>query len=45
MFTGDDPDDWVNRVERYFEFHQLTGKEQLNAAMVSLEGNALTLFK
>lgn len=44
IFSGDDPDGWVGKVERYFEVYQLSEKEKLGAASLGLEGDALSWF-
>lgn len=41
MFSGDNLDGWLYRVERYFEVNGLIEKEKLNIVGVSLDGEAL----
>lgn len=41
IFDGTDPDGWVLRVDRYFNFYRLTEEERLEAVVVALEGDAL----
>ncbi|KAF4397259.1 hypothetical protein G4B88_009105 [Cannabis sativa] len=45
LFAGSDPDDWTYRVERYFGLQRLTAEEQLEAAVLCLEGPALRWFR
>ena len=45
IFTGNDPDDWMTRAERYFEYHHITGKGKVETVVVGLEGDALTWFR
>lgn len=40
-FDGSNPDGWVLRAERYFDFYRLDEKEKLEAAVVALDGDAL----
>lgn len=44
LFNGEDPDGWVMRVERYFNFYKLTEEERLEAVVVALEGDALRWY-
>lgn len=45
FFFGEDPDGWVNKVERYFDVYQLSEKEKMGAASLGLEGDALAWFQ
>ncbi|KAF4368086.1 hypothetical protein F8388_002697 [Cannabis sativa] len=45
LFAGTDPDDWTYRAERYFGLQRLTAEEQLEAAILCLEGPALRWFR
>lgn len=45
LFDGSDPDGWVMRVERYFNFYNLTEAERLEAVVVALEGDALKWYQ
>ncbi|KAF4380020.1 hypothetical protein G4B88_030012 [Cannabis sativa] len=45
VFTGSDPDDWTYRAERYFGLQRFTIEEQLEAAVLCLEGPALRWFR
>ncbi|KAF4355279.1 hypothetical protein G4B88_004937 [Cannabis sativa] len=45
LFAGSDPDDWKYRAERYFRLQRLTAEEQLEAAVLCLEGPALRWFR
>ncbi|KAF4380195.1 hypothetical protein F8388_020377 [Cannabis sativa] len=45
LFAGSDPDDWTYRAERYFGLQRLTAEEQLEAAVLCLEGPALRWFR
>lgn len=41
VFEGENPDGLILRAERYFKFYRLNDEEQLEAAVVSLDGDAL----
>ncbi|XP_074323394.1 uncharacterized protein LOC141660315 [Apium graveolens] len=45
LFDGSDPDGWIMRVERYFNFYRLSEEERLEAVVVALEGDALHWFQ
>ncbi|XP_062100900.1 uncharacterized protein LOC133806828 [Humulus lupulus] len=45
VFVGDDPDEWTYRAERYFGLQRLSSTEQLEAAVLCLEGAALNWFR
>lgn len=45
LFDGSDPDGWVLRVERYFNFYKMNEGEMLDAAAVAMEGDALRWFQ
>ncbi|XP_062088454.1 uncharacterized protein LOC133795014 [Humulus lupulus] len=45
VYTGDDQDDWTYRAERYFNLQRLSPAEQLEAAVLCLEGVALSWFR
>ena len=45
VFSGDNPDWWVFRAERYFIVNQLAKREKLVAVGVSLDGDALSWFQ
>ncbi|KAL4589299.1 hypothetical protein LXL04_002205 [Taraxacum kok-saghyz] len=40
-FNGTDPDGWILQAERYFAIYQLIDEEKLEAAILSLSGDAL----
>ena len=44
VFSGDNPEGWVFRAERYFHLNQLTGEERLMADIVCLDEDALSWF-
>lgn len=44
VFDGSDPDGWVLRVERYFNFYKMSEEEMLDAAAVAMEGDALRWY-
>lgn len=44
-FEGTNPDGWILRAERYFKFYRLTEEEQVEAAVVSLDGDALLWYQ
>lgn len=45
IFSGDDPDGWVSKAERYFDVYQMPEREKLGAAILGLEGDALAWFQ
>ncbi|XP_074337653.1 uncharacterized protein LOC141674849 [Apium graveolens] len=45
VFDGMNPDGWILRAERYFHFYRLGEEESLEAAVVSLDGDALLWFQ
>ncbi|WOH00778.1 hypothetical protein DCAR_0520153 [Daucus carota subsp. sativus] len=45
VFSGTNPDGWILRAERYFHFYRLCDEEQLEAAIVSLDGDALLWYQ
>lgn len=45
MFDGENPDGWILRAERFFNFYKLAEEEQVEAAIVALEGDALLWFQ
>ncbi|KAF4396359.1 hypothetical protein G4B88_019159 [Cannabis sativa] len=45
LFSGDNPDKWAYRAERYFGLQRLSPPEQLEAAVLCLEGAALNWFR
>lgn len=45
VYSGPNPDGWILRAERYFEFYRLTEMEKLEAAIVSLDGDALLWYQ
>ncbi|XP_062073720.1 uncharacterized protein LOC133777970 isoform X1 [Humulus lupulus] len=45
LFSGENPDGWVFRVERYFLLNRLLEAHMLEAAIIGLEGDALTWFQ
>lgn len=44
VFDGGDPDGWILRAERYFRFYRLSENDKIEAAVVSMEGDALSGF-
>ena len=44
VFSGENPEGLVFRVERYFHLNQLTKEEKLIVAVVCLDGDALSWF-
>lgn len=44
LFDGTDPDGWLLRVDRYFNFYLLIEEERLKTVVVALEGDALRWF-
>ena len=45
LFSGDNPDYWVYRVERYFLLSKMTETQMFKVAVIGLEGDALTWFQ
>lgn len=45
IFSGEDPDGWISKAERYFEVYHLSEVEKLGAGIVGLEGDALHWFQ
>lgn len=45
IFEGTDPDGWILRIERYFNFYRLSEMDKLEAVVVALEGDALRWFQ
>lgn len=45
IFEGDDTFGWTSRVERCFELRHVTEAEKIQAAMVAMEGKALTWYQ
>jgi len=42
IFSGENPDGWLYRAERYFEVNGLIEREKLGAIAVSLDGDVLS---
>ncbi|XP_062108727.1 uncharacterized protein LOC133819478 [Humulus lupulus] len=45
LFSGENPDGWISRVERYFLLMRMTEPIKLESAIVGLDGDALTWFQ
>ncbi|KAL6527965.1 hypothetical protein OROHE_014915 [Orobanche hederae] len=45
IFDGNNPDGWILRAERYFQFYRLSEEEKLEAAVVGMEGDALLWYQ
>ncbi|GJY03101.1 ankyrin repeat-containing protein [Tanacetum coccineum] len=45
LFDGEDAYGWIYRVERYFEIQELPQQEQLRAAALCMEGEALSWYR
>ena len=45
LFSGDNPDGWIFRAERYNLLNRLSEEHMLEAAIIGLEGDALTWFQ
>ena len=45
IFEGWNPKGWIFRVERFFFTHGMTEEEKIAAAIISLDGKALTWFQ
>ena len=44
-YSGGNPDEWILRVERYFSYYNLTEEAKLEAAAISMEGDAQFWFQ
>lgn len=44
LFDGSDLASWILRGENFFDIYRLTEEEKLDAAVVSMEGDALRWF-
>ena len=44
VFTGENPNGWIFRADRYFATYGLTEEEKLVAAAMSLDGDALSWY-
>ncbi|PNX83607.1 hypothetical protein L195_g039651 [Trifolium pratense] len=42
IFDGEDAFGWTSRVERYFELKGVGDNDKIQAAMIAMEGKALT---
>nr|KAJ0228165.1 hypothetical protein LSAT_V11C100046520 [Lactuca sativa] len=45
LFDGENPDGWILRAERYFNFYRLSEADKMEAAVVALEGDALLWYQ
>lgn len=45
LFDGSNPDGWILRAERFFNFYSLSEEEKVEATVVALEGQALLWFQ
>ncbi|KAA0036991.1 ty3-gypsy retrotransposon protein [Cucumis melo var. makuwa] len=45
VFTGNDPDSWLFRADRYFQIHKLTDAEKMTVSIISFDGPALDWFR
>lgn len=43
IFEGVDPDGWILRIGRYFNFSRVSEAEKLEAVVVALEGDCSSL--
>ena len=44
-FDGTNPDGWLLKVERYFDFHKMMNDEKIEAALIAFEGDALLWYQ
>ncbi|CAH9054680.1 unnamed protein product [Cuscuta europaea] len=44
VFTGDNAYNWIVRMERYFRLNRITEEEQVEVAVVAMEGRAINWF-
>ncbi|TYK17139.1 putative retroelement pol polyprotein [Cucumis melo var. makuwa] len=45
VFTGNDPNSWLFRADRYFQIHKLTDAEKMTVSVISFDGPALDWFR
>ena len=45
VFTGENPDGWIFRANRYFATYRLTEEEKLVVATMNLDGDALSWYQ
>lgn len=45
LFDGENPDGWILRAERYFNFYKISETDKLEATVVALESDALLWFQ
>ena len=45
IFTGENPDGWLLRAEWFFDIHKYSDTEQMEAAVVTFEGDALLWYQ
>lgn len=45
IFDGTNPDGWILSAERFFHFYRLGEEDQLEAAIVALDGDALLWYQ
>ncbi|KAA0033837.1 Ty3/gypsy retrotransposon protein [Cucumis melo var. makuwa] len=45
VFTGEDPDSWLFRAERYFQIHKLSESEKMLVSAVSFDGPTLNWYR
>ena len=45
VFTGNDPDSWLFRADRYFQIHKLTDAEKMTVSVISFDGPTLDWFR
>ncbi|KAA0059479.1 hypothetical protein IC582_002784 [Cucumis melo] len=45
VFTGEDPDSWLFRAERYFQIHKLTESGKMLVSTVSFDGPTLNWYR
>ena len=44
VFTGENPNGWIFRADRYFATYGLTEEEKLVVAAMSLDGDTLSWY-
>ena len=45
VFDGENPDDWILKVERYFQLYHISNEDKLEAAIISFKGEALLWYQ
>lgn len=41
VFSGNNPDSWLFKADRYFQIHKFTNSEKMTVSVISFDGSAL----